>query len=302
MSAALRMTGVEKSYGRVRALRGLDLEVPRGSVTGLVGPNGAGKTTAFSVVGGLVRPDKGEVDILGEGPFQAARHAGRVALLPQDASVQAHNTVRQLLTFFARLQGMGARQATRQVDRVLESVALREKTHAPVRTLSHGLRRRLEVGQALLGDPELVLLDEPTNGLDPELVARMRDLFRDQGGQRTLVISSHILAELEATCDHVIFMAAGRCTRSGPMAEITDRGTRLLYTLQGDAPLEALTAALPTGELRLRKTTLEVLAPPGWTSAQVNARLLPVLLQARVGILQVRQGRSLEDAYLEEHP
>ncbi|HEY8430680.1 MAG TPA: ABC transporter ATP-binding protein, partial [Sandaracinaceae bacterium] len=214
---ALRLAGVRKRYGRTVALDGVDLDVPRGALVGLVGPNGAGKTTLFGIVSGAVRPDAGTVDVLGEGPFDPARHAGRVTVLPQDCELSPHSSARQLLVFYARLAGATKREAERDADRVLDLVRLSDRAGDRVRQLSHGMRRRLAVAQALLGAPELVLLDEPTGGLDPHLVVEMRELLRSQRGERTLVVSSHILADLEQTCDHVVFLERGRVLESGQL-------------------------------------------------------------------------------------
>jgi ABC-type multidrug transport system ATPase subunit len=156
------------------------------------------------------------------------------------------------------------------------------------------------VAQALLGDPELVLLDEPTSGLDPELVVRMRQLFAAQRGRRTLVISSHNLTELEAVCDHVIFIRGGRQVRAGSLAEVTSRGTAVRYVLE--RPLGALAPPPELSALRLswEGSTLHVTAPPDWSVAELNSKLLPWLLEAGACLLEVRQGQSLEDAYLGE--
>ncbi len=306
MTAALRLAGVRKAYGRVQALDGLDLEVPRGAICGLVGPNGAGKTTAFGVVGGLVRPDAGTVDLLGEGPFDAVRHRGRVALLPQDAELSPHTPVRGLLVYFARLQGMTAGEAAKAADALLDEVGLADKGRARIRALSHGMRRRVAVAQALLGTPALVLLDEPTSGLDPELVVRMRSLFQRRRGESTLVISSHMLAELESTCDHVVFMEAGRCIRQGPLAAITDAAARVRYSWAQppSAPLALGTLPPPFTAESIHPIPggLEVRIPPALDLAAANRRLLPWLLDQGVALAEVRSGRGLEEAWLDRRP
>ncbi len=299
MSAALALREVRKSYGRVTALDGLSLEIPRGVICGLVGPNGAGKTTTFGVVGGLIQSDGGEVQILGEGPFDPRRHVGRVTLLPQDCELNPHTPVRELLRFYGRLQGLGAAQSAREADRVLELVALEDRAAARVRQLSHGMRRRVAVAQALLGDPALVLLDEPTSGLDPDLVARMRSIIASQRGQRTLVISSHLLAELEAVCDHVIFLEAGRCVASGSLAEVTGRRTTVRVLLEEPAPLDALRALLPGVELRAGDRTITLVVPAGETPSAFNRRALSALLEVGAEILELRRGRSLEATWLD---
>ncbi len=294
---ALALRGVSKSYRRITALRELSFSVPRGVICGLVGPNGAGKTTTFGVIGGLIQPDAGEVDLLGEGPFRVERHGGRVNLLPQDCALNPHTPVRDLLAYFARLQGMSADRARYETERVLEAVALTDRSSDRIRQLSHGMRRRVAVAQAFLGSPELILLDEPTSGLDPHLVVRMRELFRSVSGRTTLVISSHALGELERVCDHVIFIEEGACVRSGPIDAVTARGAQVRYML-GAPPDPSLITDLGFAG-RSTGNTLTLTAPDGWTVAQLNARVLPALLAAGASVLEVHRGGSLEQAYMQ---
>jgi ABC-2 type transport system ATP-binding protein len=299
MSLALRLRGVHKAYGKVRALDGLDLDVPRGAAVGLVGPNGAGKTTTFGVLGGLVRPDAGEIDILGGGAFDPGAHRGRVLLLPQDSELNPHTPVRTLLVNLARLQGMTRGEAGRAADGVLDEVELRERGGFRVGQLSHGMRRRVAVAQALLGSPEIVLLDEPTSGLDPALVVRMRDVVRRRRGAITLVISSHVLSELEAVCDHVAFLEKGRCVRQGPMDEVTGR-TRRVHILLAAAPdATAVAGALPGLRPRIDGASLHLLVPEGETVASLNRRVLPGLISAGIDVLEVTLGDGLEAAWME---
>lgn len=297
---ALRLAGVRKRYGRVQALDGLDLEVPAGALCGLVGPNGAGKTTAFGVVGGYVRPDDGAVEVLGEGPLDPGQHAGRVTLLPQDCELNPFTTVRETLRYYARLQGQGRARAAREADRVLEAVDLVDRAGSRVRQLSHGMRRRVQVAQAFLGRPELVLLDEPMGGLDPHLVVRMRDFFREQRGRCTLVISSHVLHELEAICDHVIFMEAGRTVRQGPLDEITGRGqvVRVRLEVAAEPTRAALAARLPELHISADGAELVVQAPGGWSVPDLNRRVLELLFELDAPVLSVARGRSLEETWM----
>lgn len=295
---ALRLVGVHKRYGRTVALAGLDLDVPRGALLGLIGPNGAGKTTTFGVVSGTVRPDAGTVDVLGEGPFDPSLHAGRVTVLPQDCELNPHSSARQLLTFYARLSGMSAKHAARDADRVLELVRLRDRADARVGQLSHGMRRRLAVAQALLGDPELVLLDEPTGGLDPHLVVDMREVLRAERGKRTLVVSSHILADLEAICDRVAFVEGGRCVESGAVEELTRRDGGVRIRVAGEVDVETVRGLLEDRALRVEGDTLVVTPRHGEDLSALNAAILPRLIEARVPVLEVRIGASLEAAYM----
>ncbi len=301
MSApALRIQGVSKRYGKVLALDDLSFEVPRGALCGLVGPNGAGKTTTFGVVGGYVRSDGGSIDVLGEGPLDPARHAGRVTLLPQDASLNPYTTVRETLRYYARLQGLSAAEARRSADEALDAVDLVERAGSRVKQLSHGMRRRVQVAQAFLGSPELVLLDEPMGGLDPHLVVRMRSFFQSQRGQRTLIISSHVLHELEAICDHVVFLEGGRCVRSGPLDEITGRGqvVRVQLAAPADGILAAVSERLPELSLAADKEILLAEAPASWSVPRLNKAVLSALFEEGAPVLSVSRGRSLEETWM----
>jgi ABC-type multidrug transport system ATPase subunit len=298
MTAAITLRGVHKRYGRTIALDGLDLSVPKGVICGFIGPNGAGKTTTFGIAGGMIRPDAGEVDILGRGPLAPQKYPGALSMLPQDCELSPHVTLRQLLTHYARLQGATAADAARDVQARLEEVVLLDRADARIKTLSHGMRRRVSIAQALLGTPDLVLLDEPTSGLDPELVVRMRDVFASHRNNRTLVVSSHNLLELEALCDHVIFIERGRCTRSGSMAEVTEQGLVMRYTLEKAVELGPLEQAHPELQMTWEEKSLIVRGSGSWTPSQLNAAVVPYLFHTNAGLLEIRRGKSLEDAYL----
>ncbi len=298
MTPALRLVEVVKAYGKRVALGGFTATIARGSVTGVVGPNGAGKTTCFGIVAGVIRPDAGHVDVLGRGPFDPRVHRGRLALLPSDAALSPHSPVRDLFVHYARLQGMSARDAAVDSDRVLDLLALREQAALRLGALSHGMRRRVAVGQALLGDPELVLLDEPTSGLDPDLVVRMRELFAAQRGRRTMVISSHVLADLEAVCDHVVFVEGGRVVRSGALADVTGRRNVVRITLDERTDVSAIRTLGLNVETDDDERVLVASVPVGEDVARLNAQLLAALLAQGARILEVRCGDSLESAWM----
>jgi len=223
---AIASRDLVKRYGRTRALDGFSLDVPTGSILGLVGPNGAGKTTWMMTLAGLLRLDGGEVDLLGRGPFDATVHGGRVAILPQDSELPLEMTPRTLLVGFARMQGLSGAAAMQAADEALAAVNLADRARDSIRSLSHGMRKRVMAAQCFLGQPELVLLDEPMNGLDPEEAERMRRLILSGGGRRTVVISSHNLHDLERLCTHVAFVEAGKVIRLATVEELTaENGT-----------------------------------------------------------------------------
>ena len=203
---------LSRRYGRARALDGVDLVVEAGPPVALVGPNGAGKTTLLSLLSGFVRPSGGRVRVLGERPGAAAL-AGRLAALPQDALFDPRLGVRRQLGVLAELQGFGRRAARLEAERVLALVGLGEAGGLRPTALSHGMRKRVALAQALLGTPELVLLDEPTAGIDPENARALRDLIVDGAARCTFVVSSHNLDELERMCGSVVQLEAGRLVR-----------------------------------------------------------------------------------------
>jgi ABC-2 type transport system ATP-binding protein len=295
---ALRFSGVVKRFGKTVALAGLDAQFPRGSLVGLVGPNGAGKTTAFSLVGGFLRQDEGEVDILGEGPFDAYRLKGRLGLLPQDAELGNSHTPRELLTHLARLQGMSSAGARAEVERVIGLVRLADRARWRIGKLSHGMRRRVAVASALLGDPPLVMLDEPTAGLDPAQAASLRDVLSTRRPGQTVIISSHNLLELELICDHVVMMDRGRCVRQGPIGEVTGRHELVEWELAGEAPLAALQAALPDHEFSVEGALLRQGAPAGADLDAASVDVMRVLVGAGVALREVRRGVGLERRFL----
>ena len=302
MKPALVLDGVVKRYGllrRTRALNGLSFEVPWGSVCGLIGPNGAGKTTAFAAICGLLDYEGGHIDILGEGPFEPDRFKGRLGLLPQDAELGVSHTPQELLVHLGLLQGYGIGDARQEARRVLENLNLGGRAHHRIGTLSHGMRRRLAAATALLGEPELVLLDEPMSGLDPAQVASLRELLATHRGRRTLLISSHNLAELEMICDRVVMMDAGRCTHQGTVAEVTGRALVMEWTLgPGEPDLEALRAALTDHELKLDGGVLTVVCPPDADLDATSVAVARQLSEASIAIRRMRRGLSLERSYL----
>jgi ABC-type multidrug transport system ATPase subunit len=297
---ALRMDQVHKRYGRgKKALDGLSCRFPMGSICGLVGPNGAGKTTAFSVVSGYLRPDTGSVDILDVGAFDAHRLKGRIGVLPQDAVLPDRHTPRELLVHCGRLQGLGAAEAQVESARILKVVRLGDRENSRISSLSHGMRRRVAVASALMGSPELVLLDEPLAGLDPVQAHSLRDALKALRGVQTLVISSHNLSELERMCDWVVMMADGRCLRQGTLAEVTGQTSRVEWVVLGEVPLERLRAALPGHMLSVEADTLIQESETG-TLDESSIQIMSILSEAGVPVKEVRRGISLERRFIDE--
>ena len=301
MNEAVVSRALVKRYGRHAALDGFTLSVPRGSITGLVGRNGAGKTTWMMTIAGFVRPDSGEVNILGRGPFDAAVHAGRFSMLPQDSDMPSQGRVRSLLVGYGRLQGLSRSAAVESADALIKAFNLSDKADSPIRALSHGMRKRVAVAQAFLGSPEAVLLDEPLSGLDPVEADRLRSFILSRRGNTTIVISSHQLDDIERLCTHVAFVSDGKVERMETLRALTSDTGRVAYTLRNrPADLAAIAAACPGAKLAEEGVSVVAEFGPDLTVEAVNAALLPRLLE--FGVLSVQPGRSLSDAYLHVCP
>ena len=301
LPSALATRELVKKYGRRRALDGFTLSVPRGAILGLVGPNGAGKTTWMMVVAGFIRANAGEIDVLGKGAFDARVHSGRLAILPQDSELPLESRPRDLLYRFGRLQGLSAVAARKSAADVLAAVNLSDRADATIRSLSHGMRKRVMLAQCFVGNPEVVLLDEPLNGLDPAECARMRRFIAACRGRRTIVVSSHNLHDIEVVCTHAAFVAAGRVTSVSPLGSLTQASGRVVYTLAArPADMSALEAAVPGASFEWSEAEHALTClfrPESDDVASVNRRRLPALL-AQTDVLSATRGQSLEEAYL----
>jgi ABC-2 type transport system ATP-binding protein len=220
---------VSKRYGSTVALASLDLEINRGEVFGLLGPNGSGKTTFIRLLAGYLLPTSGRLEICGcdavEQSLQARRMIGYV---PEAAPVYGYMRVREFLAFMARLRGMTGRAVADAVDRVITALALQAVADWPTRTLSRGFRQRTAIAQALVHDPELLILDEPANGLDPRQIIEVRDLIRGLGGRHTVLMSSHVLGEVAKTADRVGVLLDGQLRGVRAMADTPDLETWFL--------------------------------------------------------------------------
>ena len=300
VDAALSLEGVTKRYGSTVALDRVSFQVRPGSCHGLVGPNGAGKTTTFALAAGFLRPGTGTIRVLGRDPHDRSLNRPRIGVLPQDADLPAYLDVGTLLTTWARLSGEVRPDSAARV--ALERVQLPDVWDASPRSLSHGVAKRVALAQALLGDPALLLLDEPTAGLDPRAAAEVRTLLSGLRGQRTVIISSHNLSELERLCDAVTVLDHGKVVQDGTLAEVTRRGAEFSVQIsRGDVPLPELRALpgvarvdlSPSGQLAVR------LAPDAPPVDDVIAAVLEALLARGVRIGGLTQGSSLEQRVLD---
>jgi ABC-type multidrug transport system ATPase subunit len=208
MSLIIDVQQVSKRYGDKLALSDVEFSLEKGAPVALIGPNGAGKTTLFSLLCGYIQPSSGSISILGHAPGNSALF-GRLSALPQDAQLDPRFTIATQLNFYARLQGMSNKLAKNDTIRVLEMVGLLDAVNSLPSELSHGMRKRATIAQALLGNPEIVMLDEATAGLDPVNAREIRAIVAEHASEVNFILSSHDLSELERLCDQVLYLENG---------------------------------------------------------------------------------------------
>jgi ABC-2 type transport system ATP-binding protein len=272
---AIAVRGLRKSYGALEAVGGIDFEVRRGEVFGLLGPNGAGKTTTVEILEGYRPRDEGEVEVLGTDPARAGGGwREQIGVVLQSSAMYETLTPAEMLRLFA-----GYYRRPRPVDEVIELVGLEEKRDDRVRRLSGGQRRRLDLGLALIGDPELIFLDEPTTGFDPGARRRAWETIRGlRGLGKTILLTTHYLDEAEQLADRVAVLAHGRIVASGTPAE--------------------LTGAVPATEIRYRENGSEVVLETDEPTRLLNELTGRALAEGReLEGLSVRRP-TLEEVYL----
>ncbi|MFJ9668243.1 alpha/beta fold hydrolase [Streptomyces sp. NPDC101219] len=295
----LEITGLSKRYARSAdryAVRDLSFRVERGQVLGLLGPNGAGKTTTLRMLMGLITPDEGEIRVFGHTVRPGAPVLSRVGAFVEGAGFLPHLSGRENLELYWRATGRPAEDA--HLDEALRIAGLGDALSRAVRTYSQGMRQRLAIAQAMLGLPDLLILDEPTNGLDPPQIREMREvMIRYAADGRTVIVSSHLLAEVEQSCTHLVVMDRGRLVQAGPVHEIVGTGDTLLVGTGApvDEPLAEKVAALPgvASAVRADDGLLVRLDADG-----TAARLVADLVRLDVPVQSVGPHRRLEDAFL----
>ncbi|MCB5908026.1 alpha/beta fold hydrolase [Streptomyces pinistramenti] len=297
----LEIVGLSKKYAGSAdryAVRDLSFRVEKGQVLGLLGPNGAGKTTTLRMLMGLIRPDEGEVRVFGHAIRPGAPVLSRVGAFVEGAGFLPHLSGRANLDLYWQATGRPAADA--HIEEALEIAGLGDALQRAVRTYSQGMRQRLALAQAMLGLPDLLILDEPTNGLDPPQIREMRDvMIRYAAAGRTVIVSSHLLSEVEQSCTHLVVMDRGRLVRAGRVAEITGSGDTLLVGVAAPAALpDALVekvGALPGVESAVRadEGLLVRVADPAGTP-----QLLAELLRLEIPVHRIGPHRRLEDAFL----
>lgn len=306
---ALRVENISKRYGKFQAIDQVSFEIRKGEVLGFLGPNGAGKTTTMRIITGFFPPSEGKVFIGDVNLHQKPREAKkRIGYMPESVSIYPDMRVQEFLSFVAQIKGVPGRGRKAHLDQKMDRCGLTEVRRKLIGHLSKGFRQRVGIAQALVGDPDVIVLDEPTNGLDPKQIIEIRNLLRELGRERTLILSTHILPEVSMVCTRVLIMNQGRIVASGTSEEL-EAGLKKafeIYVLIGSAKVKDqaldLLGTLPGVE---KVTVIEEKNDQIGISLMISKGEDPrpeisrLFVQHQIPLLEIRSGRlSLEDIFM----
>lgn len=295
--AAIDIIHVRKRFsGRVEALRDVALSVPAGEIFGLLGPNGAGKSTLLKILLTIIRPTSCKGVMLGQ-PIGHKKTLQKVGYLPEHVQFPEYLTGRQVIRYSAGLSGICPKFCKKREDELLELVGMNEWANRKMRTYSKGMKQRIGLAQALVNDPELVFLDEPTDGVDPQGRKEMRGVLkslRDQG--KTIFVNSHLLGELEIVCDNVAILNQGQVVKQGSMKELTSCESAYTIEFVGELTSELEASLASKSQIKLGEQSLRV---EGECAADIQV-IIDQLRAKQVVIEQItREKQSLEDLFME---
>lgn len=299
----IKVTDLSKFYGDNQAIYDLNFEVNKGEVVGFLGPNGAGKSTTMRIITGAMAPSSGLAEVCGfdvfEFPLEVKR---RIGYLPETPPVYGDMTVREYLNFVAELKGVISNRRAQLVERALEKTQLGQVQKRMIQNLSKGFRQRVGIAQALVSDPEVLILDEPTVGLDPKQVAEIRSLIQELKGQHTIILSTHILPEVEATCERAVIINKGKIVAQDSLLNLKalrDGKEKLIVVLKKtEGVLEQLkTFSGVTAVSNGRSVNeFEISLTPAENSIDEVAQQI---ISARLGLIELRRHQvNLEDVFL----
>ncbi len=294
---------ITKRFGPVTALENVSFSIPRHSIFGVLGPNGAGKTTLFSVIAGFIRPEEGSVTVLEESRMDHL--LGRVGILPQDALFQANIPIIDQLTYFLRLTGWSLEDAREEVVRVLRIVGLDAILLREASTLSHGMYKRLALAQAFLGSPEIIILDEPTAGLDWRSAKTVRKTIKKLQENVTIVVSSHNMSEMQELCDHVAVLERGSLVAVGPVDEVTGTSQSITIVLNRDLSPELTDESISRPGIKdmsqVEEHTYRVFFEPGLSPEEVDRTMhgfQKFIIEKGITLRSFQEDNRIEDLYL----
>ena len=295
MPPILEAKNLTKRYGSTIALDSVDFEVEQG-ITGLLGPNGAGKSTAIKLFLGLLKPTSGSAEVMGRQPYNSIEIRGRLGYMPEHDCLPDAINSSEFLSHMAQVSGLPPSHARTRAADVLRHVGLDEERYRPIGEYSTGMKQRVKLAQALVHDPTIVMLDEPTAGLDPSGREEMLDLIRRTGREFgiSLLLSSHLMGEVERTCDRIIVLEGGRVTQAGAVLQFTQETQTLL--LEVDDNLDELMKALEKHGIRAELDGASVVVQDATEDQYDDIRDALVDADSRLRRLAPRRG-SLQDIF-----
>jgi ABC-2 type transport system ATP-binding protein len=300
----IHVSNLTKYYGDYAAVRDVSFEVPAGQIVGFLGPNGAGKTTTMRILAGFLTATSGKAAIDGLDVFwQPLEVRRRIGYMPENCPLYLEMRVTEYLRFRAGIKGFHGRRCRQRLDYVLKRCWLSDVRRQLVGTLSKGYRQRVGLADALLADPPVLILDEPTAGLDPSQIRASRQLIRELGQQHTILLSTHILPEVEMTCDRVIIIHRGQVVAADSLAELSRKAgeqTTLVVDLEGEvdaAPVQALPGVVHLNrEKSPGGTRLRIATQP---QADLPSRIAALAVERRWKLRELRpQRQTLEDLFV----
>ena len=304
----IEVKNLTKVYGDHTAVDHLSFKINNGKIYGLLGPNGAGKSTTMNMITGCLAPTEGSVKINGFDVSREPQKAKRcIGYLPEIPPVYEEMTPEEYLRFVAEAKGVSFERAVRQVHEAMELTQIAPMRHRLIKNLSKGYRQRVGIAQAMLGNPDIIILDEPTVGLDPKQIIEIRSLIRRLGEMKTVIISSHILAEISEICDHVLIIAGGKLIANAPIEELqkkSNAGARLKLSVRGDeqgvletlSRIEELESCMVGASREAGVINLTLVAKG---DADLRDRIFFALADRRYALLSMeKEEASLENVFL----
>jgi len=303
----INITDLKKNYGEIHAVDGISLEIKEGEILGFLGPNGAGKTTTMKILTGFMAPTSGTIDINGLDIIEdSIKIREKIGYLPENNPLYEEMKVYEYLVFIGRVRGMNRDQLVKRLKLMVDTCGLRKVLKQSIGELSKGYRQRVGLAQAMLHNPDILILDEPTSGLDPNQIAEIRELIKTVGASKTVILCSHILQEVQATCDRVVIINDGKIVAQGTPKELTEQttgGDTMYVKIKGDVDEVLLKVSQLDNVVSINKADKEAEDIRGYkisllSNKDIREELFKLAIQNNWSILESRkEAVSLEDVF-----